>query len=289
MPPGEAAAVFRDALAEIERLASADDCGAAAGQSAVLEPHRAAQPRFAAICRRLLLPGSGITGFEHLAALARRAEQGASCLLCLNHRSTLDVPTLYALVEDQADLDVFHRIVWIAGRKLDRDRGATPALAHCFRRIAVAPKRELLAMSCEDERREGRLMNLRAYRAMRELRRQGWVLALFPAGTRLRPGDESTAQAIEETDSYLRRCKYLALGHIDGCTLPVTRNHDLTHETPRLDRVVYTFSPVLDAARWRSAAAARYPTLDQREASRRAIMEDIAALGAAGEEAAGRG
>ena len=278
LPTGDSAAIFAKALTEIERLTPPERRRGLTPENAVQEPNRAAQPVFAAICRRLLLPGSTLVGFDSLATLANLARQGARCLLCLNHRSTLDVPTLYALIEDQADLAVFHRIIWISGRKLDEDAGVTPLLARCFRRIVVTPKGELLAVQSEFERRERRRMNVRAYRAMHALRRQGWVLALFPAGTRLRPGDERTGQAIEETDSYLRRADYLVLGQIDGCTLPVARDRDLSHETPRLDRITYTFSSVMESARWRAQAASRHPELDQRQASRRAIMEDIAAL-----------
>lgn len=278
LPPGDSVAVFAHALAEIERLPRGAPRPSPACGPAVQEPNVAAQPLFAAICRRLLLPGSALAGFENLAELADLAAKGAACLLCMNHRSTLDVPTLYALIEDQADLAVFHRMVWISGRKLDEDAGVTPILARSFRRIVVTPKAELLAIQTEAERRERGRKNMRAYRAMHALRHQGWVLAVFPAGTRLRPGDERTGQAIEEIDSYLRRTDYLVLGHIAGCTLPVSRDRDLSHETPRLDCVVYSFGPVVEAGRWRAQAAARYPQLSQREASRRAIMEDIAAL-----------
>lgn len=278
LPTGDSVAVFAETLAEIVRLAPTGQRLSSSANDVVQEPNVAAQPHFAAICRRLLLPGSALVGFESVASLANLARQGAACLLCLNHRSTLDVPTLYALVEDQADPAVFHRIIWVSGRKLEEDSGVTPLLAACFRRIVVTPKAELRAMQSEADRRQRQRMNMLAYRAMHALRHQGWVLALFPAGTRLRPGNERTREAIEEIDSYLRLADYLVLGHIDGCTLPVTRDRDLSHETPRLDRMVYTFGPVVETAHWRAQAAARYPQLDQRHASRNAIMEDIAAL-----------
>jgi hypothetical protein len=278
LPSGDAAAIFAETLAEIERRTPTSLRCAVVPDSGWQQANTAAQPYFAGLCRRLLLPGSGIVGFENLASLVRLAQQGAACLLCLNHRSTLDVPTLYALIEDQGDLAVFHRIIWISGRKLDEDCGATPLLARCFHRITVTPKATLREIHDATQRSQSQRMNRHAYRAMHGVRNTGWVLAFFPAGTRLRPADASTGQAIEETDSYLRRSDYLVLGHIDGCTLPVSRDRDLSHEIPRLDRMIYTFSPVMEAGRWRSIAAARYPALDQRRASMRAIMEDIAAL-----------
>ena len=278
LPPGDSVAVFAQALAEIERLARETSRRSQDIENVVQEPNVAALPRFTAICRRLLLPGSGLVGFDSVTKLGELARRGAACLLCLNHRSTLDVPTLYALAEDQADPAALERIIWISGRKLDEDRGVTPLLARCFRRIVVTPKAELLAIESDDERRQRRRVNMRAYRAMHAVRRQGWVLALFPAGTRLRPDDERTGLAIEEIDSYLRCADYLLLAHIEGCTLPVSRDHDLSHETPRLDRMLYVFGPVVETAQWRAQAVRRYPQLGQRGASRRAIMEDIAAL-----------
>ncbi|HWB14380.1 MAG TPA: 1-acyl-sn-glycerol-3-phosphate acyltransferase [Pirellulales bacterium] len=277
LPSGDCLDVFGDRLAEIEHLTH-QARHAVDFSGAVQEANTATQPFFARICRRLLLPGSGLVGFEHVATLARLAEQGAGCLLCLNHQSTLDVPTLYALIEDQADLAVFHRIIWVSGRKLDEDPGVTPLLAGCFQRIVVTPKAELLALENEAERRERSRLNMRTYRVMHDLRRQGWVVALFPAGTRLRPGNDASGRAIEEIDSYLKRFDYLVLGHVDGCTLPPTRDHDLSRETPRLDRIVFTFAPVVETERWRAAAALRYPGRSQRCASAHAIMAEIAAL-----------
>jgi len=113
---------------------------------------------------------------------------------------------------------------------------------------------------------------------MHDLRHQGWLFALFPAATRLRPHDKSTGQAIEETDSYLKNFEFMILGRIDGCTLPVSRDRDLTHETPTLDCMRYTFGRVLRTDAWRDNAAKRFAKLDQRAASAAAIIEDIDAM-----------
>jgi hypothetical protein len=145
-------------------------------------------------------------------------------------------------------------------------------------RAIVTPKSWTREDHSDQEWREAHEINVAAHRAIHDLRHHGWVFALFPSATRFRPHDASTTQAIEETDSYLKYFEYMLLGRIDGCTLPVSRDRDLTHETPKLDRMQFTFGEVLRSDAWRAAAVSRYPLLDQRSASARAIMEDIAAL-----------
>ena len=272
--------VFPDLFAGLQQQPGRPGADVAAGPLEwAEETHRGA---FVKACRRLLLPGSHIAGFAEFAKLGELAQAKRSCLLCLNHRSNLDVPTLYTLLEDQAELDVFQRIVWIAGRKLSEDQGLTSLIARCFHRVVVTPHSWVQAQRSEDALREARRFNIAAARAILSLRRQGWIIGLFPAGTRLRPGDQNTARAIEETDSYLKKFDYLLLCNIEGCTLPVSRDWDLTRETPRLDRVVYTFGTVQETRRWRARALERFREHDQRRASALALMDELAALASPG-------
>jgi len=277
LPPGDATVVFSDEFKAVRRL-----CGESPeplGPENVMRwGLKQAQPYVGKICRRLILPGSCIAGLDHLALLADLARRGTACLVCMNHRSNLDVPTLYTLLEDQSESSIFHQIIWIAGRKLHEDSGLTPAMARCFNQVTLTPRSWLNEGHTAEALQKGHEINVAAQRTMRELRHRGWVFALFPTGTRVRPNHASTARAIEETDSYLKHFEVLALGNIDGCTLPVTRDRDLTRETPRLDRLIYTFGPATRTDQWRSNAARRFPQLSQRAASARAIMEDIGAL-----------
>jgi hypothetical protein len=274
----DASVVFAKQLAEMKLNASATQPANITPESVV----RWADPRnetyFAEICRRLLLPGSGIVGSKNLQQLVELAREGSPCVLCLNHRSNLDVPTLFTLLEDHADSDWFRRIVWIAGRKLEEDTGLTSLLIQCFNRVIVTPPSWFAFPRTDDELHEARMINIAADRAVAKLRREGWILGLFPSATRIRPGVESTEQAIEQTDSYLRMFQYLLLCNIDGCTLPVSNEQDFTHETPKLDRMVYTFGLVQSVKEWRGEATSRFPNLDQRMASAHAIREDIEAL-----------
>lgn len=277
LPPGDATVVFADQLGEVAR------CGHQAPapvtpESVVRWAEVENQPRFAEICRRLLLPGSRIEGLTYLRQLATLAGRGEACLICFNHRSNFDVPTLLALLQDAEEVELFDRIVWVSGRKLEEDTGLTRALVHCFNRVVVTPHTWFAQQHLEEEYHAARRVNIAAERVMIRLRQQNWMFALFPAGTRSRPSDDSTHEAIEETDGYLRLFDHLVLGSISGCTLPVTKDYDFTHETPRLDRMVYSFGSVQRTADYRAAAAARFPDLEQRAASAQAIMEDIESL-----------
>lgn len=278
LPPGDASVVFAQQLAEIKLHTEADRAANVTPESVVSWAETRSQPYFAEICRRLLLPGSGIVGLANVRQLAALAGDGHACLLCLNHRSNLDVPTLYTLLREQADSGCFEKIIWIAGRKLEEDVGMTGRLVQCFNHVTVTPPSWIVAGRSNDELHEARLINIAAERAIARLRHEGWVFALFPTGTRARDHVESTKQAIEQTDGYLRLFQYLLLCNIDGCTMPVSRDRDMTHETPKLDRMRYTFGSVHRSDHWRAEAAARYPKLDQKMATARAIREEIDSL-----------
>ncbi len=274
---GDFAKVFAQHLAAIEHGTQSAPAARVAPENVVQWERTEVQPHLARICRRLLLPGSQVVGRDNLAELTRRATQGSSCIVCLNHRSNLDVPTLYTLLEDVDAPDLFHRMIWIAGRKLLEDSGATRSLVQGCNRVMVTPKSWMTGEHA-DEQHAAHQINLAAHRAIHELKHQGWVFGLFPSATRLRPRDGSTANAIEETDSYLKHFEFMLLGNIDGCTLPVSRDRDFTHEVPALDRVRFTFGELLRTNEWRETAARRDSELDQRAASARAIVEDITLL-----------
>jgi glycerol-3-phosphate O-acyltransferase len=277
IPKGDFTQVFADVLAEMQLRCHTTQFPIPPG-GFVHWARADIQPYLSRICRRLLLPGSEIIGLASLVELRNVALQGRSCILCMNHRSNLDVPTLLTLLEDQNLEDVFHRIIWIAGRKLEEDLGATQLLVQGVNRVIVTPKSWMAQEHSAEEWHQANQINVAAHRTIHELRHQGWIFGLFPTATRIRPRDESTTHAIEETDSYLRSFEFMILGHIEGCTLPVSRDHDLTHETPVLDRVRYTFGKLLRTDEWRANVASRYPRLDGRAASAQGIVDDIASL-----------
>ncbi len=283
LPAGNATQAFGPVFEEMKRNCALVPPAPLTHEEVLFWADSGVQEYLRGISRRLLLPGSGIQGIGNLQKLVELADRGASCVVCLNHRSNLDVPTLCALLHDLSRPDLFDRIIWIAGRKLHEDRGLTGILVQAFNRVMVTPRSWLGEPHSEDELQEGHRINFAALRTIHELRHQGRVFALFPTGTRIRPDEVGTMRAIPETDSYLKSFEYLLPGHIAGCTLPVSRGQDMTRETPRVDRVRINFGSVVATQKWRSRAAGQFPDLSQRGASARAIMDDIAALGAAPE------
>lgn len=279
LPDGAASKVFAKQLAELQQDAGEVNPAPLTADSVVRWGDKRHRPIFTGMCRRLLLPGSEIRGLDQLRQLVQLADQGESCLLCLNHRSNLDVPTLDALLTDHGAGSLSDQLIWIAGRKLEEESGLTNLLVRCFNRVLVTPHTWFDANRSEEEIHQGKLINVAAERSVLKLRTEGWVFALFPSGTRMRPGDESTKHAIAETDSYLKAFDHLLLCHISGCTLPVSQDHDFVHETPRLDQMVYSFGTVQRTDDWRSRIAEKYPGLDQRAASAQGIEDEIDALG----------
>lgn len=275
LPSGDATTVFGKTLAAIQEHFAREPPSAITPDNVVQWARGDIQHAVSNICRRLLLPGSGIHGVEHLAELNRLAASGNSCIVCLNHRCNLDVPTLLVLLEDLGRADLFDPIVWIAGRKLNEDVGLTPILIQAVNRVVITPRSWMRNDHSEEEYHEAHQINIAALRAIHHLRHAGHVFGLFPTGTRIRPRDSSTCRAIDETDSYVKNFDYLLLARIDGCTLPVAKSRDLTHETPTLDCMTYKFGPVLRTKQWRASAAERFEDLDPRTASAMAIMRDI--------------
>ncbi|MDG2224419.1 MAG: 1-acyl-sn-glycerol-3-phosphate acyltransferase [Rubripirellula sp.] len=256
LPAGTLSEIFAKQLASLQQQFDSDDSRQMLTPDSVVrwadKQHR---PLFTKICRRLLLPDSRIVGLDQLRKLTELAQEGQSCLLCLNHRSNLDVPTLLAMLTDFNATALFDRLIWIAGRKLEEDQNATSQLIKGFNRVLVTPHSWFNATHSKDQIGEAKRINMAAERSMLELRHEGWVFSLFPTGTRLRPNDESSKHAIAETDSYLRAFDNLLLCHISGCTLPVSQDHAFINERPQLDRMVYTFGTVQRTSEWRERMA----------------------------------
>ena len=269
LPCGDAVGVFANELAELADLAEApkplDEHNVV--QMATLTMQRP----FSAICRKLLLPGSSIVGWHHLQELARRSKAGEPGLLCLSHVSNLDVPNLCTLAADRHESDVFNQIIWIAGRKLSEDSPLTQMLIQMCHRIVVTPPSWFTADHSDEEVCHATKLNHIAHREILRLSREGWVIGLFPTGTRQRPGDSRTTHSIAELDTYLKAFTNMCIGTIDGNTLPVSRDRDYTHEVPKRDRVVYTLGSIVQTDEWRAAALEVFPELDQRSATARAM------------------
>ncbi|MCL2558526.1 MAG: 1-acyl-sn-glycerol-3-phosphate acyltransferase, partial [Treponema sp.] len=170
---------------------------------------------------RLLLPGSGVDGLENLEELLAKAESGKSCLLLLEHYSNFDL-TIFALLARRAGgrgAQVADALVAIAGAKLNEDNPVVAAFAAAYTRVIIYPGHYLKGLEGEKKRAEAERamsINRAAMRSLEEVKKDGKLVLVFPAGTRYRPWDPETKRGAREIDSYLRSFDYMCCVALNG-------------------------------------------------------------------------
>ena len=236
--------------------------------------------RFAAIIEDLLLPGSGVKGFENLRSLHALAAQGHPALVLSAHVSNLDVPALYTLLKlkHQGVDALFEDLVFIAGRKLTEGCKSIKSMAEMFSRVVISAKSPRMS---EQEISVAMAINKAAQRKIAELQGQGKVFLLYPTGTRSRPGVPRTHHGLREIYNYLRKFEYCVFCGIKGNILPPRDDVDMIDEFPRRDTVVYRFGQVRNIAEWLSGLDRSRPeaATDRKQFVVDAIMDEIYALG----------
>jgi len=256
------------------------------------ESHEANRELFLSVAVNFLKEGSGIDGLEHLVRLGELSAQGHSCLIFSEHVSNLDVPTFWMLMRLAGPeyVELFNRIIFIAGRKLNEESGVVKLFAEMFARIVISPKSfyENLPDGEEKDRliAEAQAINLAAYRKICEFRSQGRIILVYPTGTRYRPWDPATGRGIREAEGYLRSFQYFLFAACEGNLMLPERSGSMADETPRADRIRLRFSPVEDAAGFRRRLIAEHSEQTERGADLPdvkqfivdRIMDGIAAL-----------
>ena len=114
-------------------------------------------------------------------------------------------------------------IVSVAGVKLNEESKLVLAFTEVFTRVVLYPSRGLETIRDARERhaaekRRARL-NIAAMKMLRNLRKEGRLILVFPSGTRYRPWDPSTARGLKEIDTYLKFYCYMVLVAVNGNTL----------------------------------------------------------------------
>lgn len=208
-------------------------------------PRRANRADFRAICEAQFLPGSGLTGIDHLRELAERARAGEPGMVLASHGSNFDVPNLDTLAARVGGQDVFDQLVFLAGRKLGEESPVTQMLSEVYPRLVVTPPAwfEQPGLTKEQLAR-GRRMNLTALRESRRVLRDGRLLFLFPTGTRERPGRPETRVALSQTANYLRMVKNVCLLGFRGNTLPPHESGVMVREEVQQAALQIRISPV---------------------------------------------
>jgi len=213
------------------------------------------------IVESLLLPGSGLDGFENLEELYTKAEAGKSCLLLLEHYSNMDL-TLFSYLVHKAGgrgAEIRRAVVSIAGMKLNEENAAVSAFASAYTRIVIYPSRSLQHLDTDADRAElvrSNAINRAAMKAMVSVKHKGRLVLLFPSGTRYRPWDPSTKRGVREIDSYIKSFDYMCLVAINGEVLHVVKG-DMMDDTVSKDVVRLSVSPVLSCAEFRDRVRAR--------------------------------
>jgi glycerol-3-phosphate O-acyltransferase len=207
------------------------------------------------IVETLILPGSGVDGMEHLETLLSKAEAGKSCLLLPEHYSNLDLSLFSYLVRKEGGRgsDIARAVIAIAGMKLNEENPVVSAFASAYTRIIIYPSRSLLGLDAEKDKAEiirSNTINRAAMKALMDQKIKGRIVLLFPSGTRYRPWDPSSKQAVREIDSYIKSFDYLCPVAINGEVLHV-RQGDMMDDSVSKDLIRLTAGPVQSCAEFR--------------------------------------
>lgn len=220
------------------------------GQSAML-------PAIDKIIEEQLLPGSGVAGMENLEKLLGHAESGESCLLLMEHYSNFDLPAFHYFLRKEAGVGTraAEALVAIAGIKLNEENPLVSAFANAYSRIVIYPSRslEIIKKNFKDPNKilaevmRGNAINRAAMHALSEVKKQGKLVLVFPAGTRFRPWEPESKRGVREISSYLKSFDRFCLVAINGNIFRLNPSGEMTEDTLHHDKLVYTVGPVHDA------------------------------------------
>ncbi|HUX11618.1 MAG TPA: 1-acyl-sn-glycerol-3-phosphate acyltransferase [Spirochaetia bacterium] len=239
------------------------------------------------IVRDVLLPGSRIEGFEYLQKLYELAESGKSCLILMEHYSNFDLPCFVYLANKQGEAghEVTENLVAVAGMKLNVESEFVLAFAEAYSRIVIYPSRALDAIEDSDqlarERKTSNAINRAALHEMVRQKHSGKLILVFPAGTRYRPGVESTKRGVREIDSYIKSFHYMIMVGIAGNVLRISASEAMSDDLITEDVMVYRISPVIPCHDYRrhtrtSASASSEKIAKQHVAD--TVMSDLEKL-----------
>ncbi|MBN1522833.1 MAG: 1-acyl-sn-glycerol-3-phosphate acyltransferase [Spirochaetales bacterium] len=212
------------------------------------------------IVRELLLPGSAINGYEHLAELYQHAQNGKSCLLFMQHFSNFDLPNLMELLERRGaeGKKIMESIIAIAGMKLNEEHDIVRAFTEAYSRIVICPSTALKGIEDEAQLKDASTKRVAINRAaMWQLLRhknKGHIILVFPTGTRYRPWVPETGKGLTEVYPYIKSFDYMVFVSINGNTLRINPKGNLmVEDIPAEDILLYSVSPVYNCRDYRHA------------------------------------
>ncbi|MDR2534928.1 MAG: 1-acyl-sn-glycerol-3-phosphate acyltransferase [Treponema sp.] len=273
-------AAFQDVIKQVVALSKSST--SVTEQNVYQIGHKESLPLIDTIIDKLILPGSGIGGMEHLHDLLNRACAGKSCLLLLEHYSNMDLPVFSYLLrkEQKQGRAIADAIVAIAGLKLNEASPTVAAFTGAYTRITIYPSRSLQDLDAIRDRAEivrSNAINRAAMKALLEVKNRGKLILVFPSGTRYRPWDPSTKKGVREIDSYIKSFDYMCFVAINGELLHV-RQGDMMDDYISQDLVRFTAGPVLSCTDFRNEVRSRTEAAgieDKKQAAADAIMERL--------------
>lgn len=233
------------------------------------------------IVNDLMLPGSRLQGLENLAELYKKAKQGESCLILMEHYSNFDIPCFYELMEREGEkgITIAQKIVSVAGSKLSETNRIVRSFAEIFTRVVIIPQSASQDLKDPEEMRaiseKRKHINMAALKTLFRLRKSGRIILVFPAGRRYRPWDPESKRGLKDIDSYLKSYKNIVFIAINGNVL-IPQKKSLTEDLVSHDVMLYTVSSVYDGRKFREKAREKAPEgSDLRQFAVDRVMEEL--------------
>ncbi len=246
-------------------------------------------PYIDSIIRDHLLPGSGLRGYKNLHALHEAASRGESCLLLVEHYSNFDLPVLHYMIRNSEPegSTIADTIIAIAGIKLNETNPAVAAFTETYSRIIIYPSRsiEIIKRNLKDpkelvaEMMRSTTVNRAAMKAMSEVKKNGKLILVFPAGTRYRPWDPESKKGVREIDSYIKSFDKMCFISINGNILRLNPAGGMEDDTLHSDRMIVTVSPIVECEKYREKVKHEHRFRDdKKQAVVDQIMGDLEAM-----------
>ncbi len=224
-----------------------------------------------------------LRGKEHIEELYRRAQDGESCLLLVEHYSNLDLPVLAWLIRSTMENGdaIADAIIAIAGVKLNESNPVVTAFAECYSRIVIAPSRSLAKLDPQKDQDEIKRLagiNRASMKALNTAKKSGRIILVFPSGTRFRPWEPETKRGVREIDSYIKGFDNMCLVSLNGLALHMQEGRMEEDLITKADMLVEA-SPVLSCNEFRNRVRESLaPEADAKQAVVDAIMAELEAM-----------
>ena len=226
----------------------------------------------------LILPESGLDGYENLENLLQKAESGKACLLLVEHYSNFDlsIVSLFARKAGCRDKDFNDALVAIGGIKLNEDNPVVAAFTGAYTKLVIYPSRSIQELDPEKDKDEilrANAINHAAMKALIRCKYKGKLVLVFPAGTRYRPWEPDSKKGVREIDSYIRSFEYMCFVTINGEILHVQKT-DMMNDVVGKDIIRVTVGPVVNCKEFRDKVLTQTGNdEDKKQAVADAIMD----------------